>query len=65
MRELKISPNSDAEKRFIQLLKQVGVKPDNVLCRLGSVFHTPYNEYLISEGLYRQIREELEKIKGI
>jgi hypothetical protein len=60
---LKIYPGSEAEDTFMNLLKEVDVKPDSVICRLGSVFGKDYNEYVISEGLFQQIREHLLKIK--
>lgn len=60
---LKIKPKSEAEKAFMQLLKEVDVKPDSVMCRLGSIFDTDYNEYILSDGLFQQIREHLLKIK--
>ncbi len=60
---LKIYPGSEAEDRFMNLLKEVDVKPDSVICRLGSVFGKEYNEYVISEGLYQQIQEHLLKIR--
>lgn len=62
---LKIKPNSEAEQRFMELLQKVEVKPEAVLCRLGSVFGVPYNEYLISDGLYKQIQHYLEREKGL
>ena len=56
---LKIYPNSEAEKRFMELLKAVNVEPSSVMCRLGSVFGTEYNEYIFSEGLYNLIHNYL------
>lgn len=56
---LKIMPGSEAESSFMNLLKQVDVKPESVMCRLGAIFGTPYNEYVISDGLYRQIQSHL------
>lgn len=61
--KLKIVPGSEAEEYFMQLLKEVNVKPESVMCRLGSVFRTDYNEYIFSDGLYTQIQEHLLKIK--
>ena len=61
--KLKIIPGSEAEEYFMQLLKKVSVKPESVMCRLGSVFGTDYNEYIFSDGLYAQIQEQLLKIK--
>lgn len=39
---LKIYPGSEAEDTFMNLLKEVDVKPDSVICRLGSVFGKDY-----------------------
>ena len=61
--KLKIVPGSEAEEYFMQLLKKVSVKPELVMCRLGSVFGTDYNEYIFSDGLYTQIQEHLLKVK--
>lgn len=60
---VKIEPGYDAETNFIQLLGEVNVKPENLMCRLGSVFETPYNEYIISDGLYKQISEVIKSKK--
>lgn len=60
---LKVVPGSEAEDYFMQLLKGVNVKPESVMCRLGSIFGTDYNEYIFSDGLFQQIREKLWKIK--
>ena len=62
---MKVVPNSEAEKRFMELLKKVDVKPDSVICKLGDVFGVPYNEYILSDGLFRQIQDELRKVKKI
>lgn len=61
---MKVEPFSDAERYFIELLRRVEVKPESVICRLGSVFEKPYNEYVISDGLYNQIRDYLFESKG-
>ena len=56
---LKVEPNSDAERYFMGLLAEVGVKPKAVMCRLGDIFGTPYNEYIFSDGLYKLIQNKL------
>lgn len=61
---MKVEPFSEAERYFIELLGKVGVKPESVLCRVGSIFGKPYNEYVISDGLYNQIREYLLTNEG-
>lgn len=62
---LQIKPGSDAEDKFKILLKSVGVKPDLVMCRVASVFNTRYDEYILSEGLYKQIQNSLDGIKMV
>lgn len=42
---MKIVPLSDAENRLMELFDKVGVKPESVICKLGSVFGKPYDEY--------------------
>lgn len=63
--KLKIVPGSEAEVKFMELLNEANVKPETVMCRLGSVFGTPYNEYIISDGLYKQIGDSLRKIRRL
>ena len=60
---LKVYPKTEAENTFMRLLKEVDVKPKSVMCRLGSVFGTDYNEYIISDGLFKQIRDKLTQEK--
>lgn len=60
---LRIEPKSEAEDKFMQLLKEVDVKPKSVMCRLGSVFGTEYDEYILSDGLYKQIQKQLSNEK--
>ena len=57
--KLKIIPGSESELRFMDILKSVGVKHEAVICRVGLIFGTPYNEYIISDGLYKLIRTQL------
>lgn len=59
--KMKVEPGSEGETYFIQLLEEVGVKPERVMCRLGSVFGTDYNEYILSDGLYKQIQNYLKE----
>lgn len=58
---LKVYPDSKAEAELMRLFKLVEVKPESVICRLGSIFGTDYNEYIFSDGLYNQIKGELSK----
>ena len=60
--KLKIVPGSKQESKFFKALKSVGVKPERVMCRRGFVFWTKYDEYLISDGLWKQIGNSLEKL---
>lgn len=62
---LRIIPGSEGEEYFMNLLNDVGVKHDSVICKLGTVFNTPYNEYTISDGLFKQIRSYLMEKKGL
>ena len=59
---VKIIPGSREETRFIEVLDSVGVNRENVLCRLGRLFRTEYDEYIISDGLYKQIPKVIENI---
>ena len=56
---IKVYPYSEAETYFMELLKKVNVNQSSVICRLGALFGTEYNEYIISDGLYKQISEFL------
>lgn len=62
---LKIMPGSEGEQYFMSLLNQVDVKHESVICRLGYVFGTPYNEYILSDGLFNIIKEHLLEKKGL
>ena len=56
---VKIKPNTEEEKRFIKTLESVGVKRQSVICKQGFIFDKPYDEYLISDGLYRLIQSQI------
>ena len=58
---MKIVPDSEAEVYFMSLLNEVGVNHNSVICRLGSVFGTPYNESVLSDGLFRKIKDRLSE----
>lgn len=62
---LKVTPGSEGEQYFMELLKQVEVKPESVMCRLGEIYGAPYNEYILSDGLFNLIRNHLMKKKGL
>lgn len=59
---IKIRPNSEQEMRFTEILKTVGVDRNNIPCRFGYIFWTPFDEYTISDGLYKQIHKDLENL---
>lgn len=61
---IKIIPGSKKESDLMKLLDSVGVKHDLVMCKKGLVFETEYDEYIISDGLYEQISEKFEKLRG-
>lgn len=56
---------SDREKQFLQLMDNSGVKRELLICRKSEDFGTDYDEYIISEGLYRTIQNEFERIREI
>ena len=62
---IRIIPGSEGEEYFMSLLNSVDVKHESVMCRLGAIFDTPYNEYTISDGLFRQIQSRLMEKKGL
>ena len=62
---IKCIPGSKREKEFLKLMDSAGVKRELLMCKKGKDFETDYNEYIISEGLYRTIQDEFEKIRGI
>ena len=62
---LRIMPGSEGEEYFMSLLNKVGVKPEAVMCRLGKIFDTPYNEYILSDGLFNLIRNHLIEKNGL
>lgn len=55
---IKIYPGSSAETKFMRSLERVGVNPTMVMCRNGAVFGEDFDEYILSDGLYRLITEE-------
>lgn len=59
LHSLKVVPDSEAEVYFMSLLNEVGVNHDSVICRLGAIFGKPYNEYVISDGLFQKIKDRL------
>ena len=59
LHSLKVVPDSEAEVHFMNLLNEVGVNHDSVICRLGAIFGKPYNEYVISDGLFQKIKDRL------
>ena len=61
---IKIIPGSKKESDLMKLLDSVGVKHDLVMCKKGLIFETEYDEYIISDGLYEQISEKFEKLRG-
>lgn len=56
---IRVQSGTDEESRFINILDSVGVKHESVICKLGMIFETPYDEYLISDGLYRLIQSQI------
>ena len=56
---IRVQSGSEEESRFIDILDSVGVKHKSVICKQGFIFDTPYDEYLISDGLYRLIQSQI------
>ena len=55
LHRMKIIPGSDKETKFIEELDRIGVNRERILCRHGNLFDTEYDEYLISDGLYKRL----------
>ena len=51
---LKIEPDSEAEKYFVN--KFVPVCKDEVECRLGNIYGMPWNEYEITDVDYHRCK---------
>ena len=64
MRTVKIKPGSWTENKFLNLLKRHDVKMELVMKRSSEMSGKPYDEYMLSDGLYKIIQAELEKIRG-
>ena len=64
MKTIKIKPGSWTENKFLNLLKRNGVKMDLVMKKSGDTFEKPYDEYQLSEGLYRIIQDDFERFIG-
>ena len=65
IRKFIVKPGTKTEQGFINILQSVGVNPTSVMCRRSDVFGTECNEYLMSEGLYKQIAPQLEKMMSL
>lgn len=64
MRTVKIKPGSWTENKFLNLLKKYDVHTDLVIRRTSEMSGKPYDEYQLSDGLYKIIQADLEKIRG-
>lgn len=56
---LKIENNSEAENYFVNEL--MPHCKDGVICRLGSIFGRPYNEYEFTHDDYIRIQNYIEQ----
>lgn len=63
LHNIRIKPGSKQESQFTKLLNSVGVDRSNVHCRPGYLFWTPYDEYILSDGLYRLIEDKIHNIR--
>lgn len=59
---VKIIPHTYEEACFLGLMDKVGVKRKALMCRRSTDFNTVYDEYVISNGLYKEIEYDLAKI---
>lgn len=59
---VKIIPHTYEEACFLKLMDKVGVKRKALMCRRSTDFNTVYDEYVISNGLYKEIEYDLAKI---
>lgn len=62
LHSIKIKAGSKEEAKFTELLKTVGVDRSRVMCKPGYLFWTEYDEYIISDGLWKQIEHGLGDI---
>lgn len=62
---IRVVPRTLTESQFKNLLKDIGVKKELLMCRKSHDFNTKYDEYIISHGLYKIIISDLSNIKGI
>ena len=56
---------SKRERKFLELMDRVGVKRELLMCKTMELFETDYDEYIISDGLYKTIEDEFERIREI
>ena len=65
LHSIRCIPGSRREKEFLQLMDDAGAKRELLICKRGDIFETEYDEYVISEGMYRLVRDEFERIREI
>lgn len=56
---------SKRERKFLELMDRKEVKRELLICKTMEVYETDYDEYVISDGLYKTIEEEFERIREI
>lgn len=59
---VKIIPGSKEEIWFTEALVKIGVDREKVLCRPGYLFWKDCDEYIVSNGLYKQMPKLIDKI---
>lgn len=62
---IRCMPGSKREREFLKLMDREGVKRELLICKKGDIFETDYDEYIISDGLYRIVQSEFERIREI
>lgn len=55
--------NKKEELAFQEILANVGVKIEKVMCRHKEIFGGDTDEYIVSDGLYKQISGKLNSIR--
>lgn len=55
--------NKKEESVFRDILANVGVKLEKVMCRRKEIFGGDTDEYIVSDGLYKQISDKLNSIR--
>ena len=61
---MKVEPYSEAENTFMHILKDVKLPQGSIICSLGEITGSLYNEYRITHEAFLIIREYLKKARA-